>query len=396
MSPHILFVTHATALGGAELYLLDVAAHLRDRCGVAVFGRGPLEEKLKERGVSVHVLPAPGDLQRVRKTSGLWTGLYALPHVVRLTHRLRRVAADYDLLYANSQKTLIVGALAAWGARRPLIWNLHDVLTADHFSPFNRRLATTWANCSTDLVVCNSAATETSFRESGGRSPTAIVYNGFDPAPFDAVTPDDVARVRTSLGIGDAPAVGVYSRLAAWKGQKVLIDALPELPGVHALLVGDALFDGDARYADRLRTRVHRLGLSDRVHFLGFRDDIPRLMKAVDVVAHTSVAAEPFGRVIVEGLLAVRPVVATRAGGAVEIITDEVHGLLTPPGDVSALAQSLRSLLDDPARAARLARTGAAMARSRFSIAASAQSIETLSQQVVSRSSRAAAHSFSA
>lgn len=387
MTPRILFVTHTSALGGAELYLRDIAVQLRDHCAVVLFESGPLQTELIEREVPVYVLPLSSNLERVRKTSGIGAGLRAIPEIIRLVRRLVHIAGDYDLVYANSQKSLIVGALAAQIANRPAVWNLHDVLTADHFSPFNRWLATFWANLMVDLVVCNSAATEDAFRASGGRTPTATVYNGFDPALFDAVSSTEVEQVRASLGLPDAPIVGVYSRLAAWKGQHVLLDALPSLPGVHALLVGDALFGPDETYATSLRRQARDLGVTERVHFLGFRTDVPLLMKAADIVVHTSVAAEPFGRVLVEGMLANRPVVATRAGGALEIITDGVNGLLVSPGDSEALAHRLRALLAHPDRARHLAQRGTETARSRFSITAAADQIDALGRSVVASTS---------
>jgi glycosyltransferase involved in cell wall biosynthesis len=305
---------------------------------------------------------------------------------VRTGRTLARLAADYDLMFANSQKSLLAGAVAARWARRPMIWNLHDLLTAEHFSALNRRVATVAANWGTDLVLCNSEATERAFRAGGGRTATAVVYNGFDPGPFDAVTDANVERLRSELGLGSAPTVGVFSRLAAWKGQHVLIEALPALPDVHALLVGDALFGTDDEYAADLQRRACALGVADRVHVLGFRTDIPALMKVVDVVVHTSTSAEPFGRVIVEGMLAERPVVATQAGGASEIIRDGVNGLLTPPGDAAALQDALRSLFGHPDRAQTLARNGAERARRQYSLTSVADSITGLSRRVVSAS----------
>jgi glycosyltransferase involved in cell wall biosynthesis len=161
--------------------------------------------------------------------------------------------------------------------------------------------------------------------------------------------------------------VGVFSRLAPWKGQHVLIDALSDLPGVHALFVGDALFDGDESYAETLRTRAAQRGVADRAHFLGFRDEVPVLMQLVDVVVHTSTAPEPFGRVIVEGMLARRPVIATNAGGAREIVDDGCTGLLVPPGDTRALAAALRHVVDYPQQAATITEAAHARARRRFS-----------------------------
>jgi len=197
--------------------------------------------------------------------------------------------------------------------------------------------------------------------------------------------------IRKETGLGAAPVVGVFSRLAAWKGQHVLVEAIARLrplveqTNLQVLLVGDALFGGDRTYADALRAIIAAHGLTDRVHFLGFRDDVPALLRVCDVVVHTSTAPEPFGRVIVEGMLAERPVVATRAGGATEIITDSRTGRLVPPGDPQALAAALGDLLGDPGRSRRLARTGAEHARSAFGQPAMIQGIDDVLRTVTGR-----------
>lgn len=387
MKPRILFLDHTGSLGGAELYLLDAARHFKDTCEVVLFEEGPFHEALRSENIPTEVFPAPDAFLGVKKQSSAWSALKALPGVARLVRRVARRARSFDVLYANSQKALIVSAVAGLLARHPVIWNLHDMLTADHFSDFNRRVAVWCANWGTDCVIVNSRATEQAFIESGGHaSKTAVVYNGIESTPFETVSEDDVESLRRELGLDGASVVGVFSRLAPWKGQHVLLKALGELQGVHTLVVGEALFDGDAAYADRLRTLVRRKGLEDRVHFLGFRDDIPRLMKLCDVVVHTSVAPEPFGRVIVEGLLARCPVVATCAGGAAEIIEDGKTGMLVSPGDSEQLAHALNRLLSHPDEAQAMAEAGHRMARSRFSIENMLDGISTSIQRVLSRS----------
>lgn len=361
-----LFVDHTAALGGAELYLFDVARHTPN-AHVVLFEDGPLRRKLESAGVPVTVLTTSSSLLTVRRDAGIGTFFRALPAFCGLVFRLARLARSADLVFLNSQKALVVGSLAARLARRPTVWNLHDILTADHFSTINRRLAVFCANSFVDRVIVNSEATRTAFIKSGGRTSTGLVYNGIDPAPYDAVTTDQVSTLRSELGIGDARIVGVFSRLAAWKGQHVLLDALSELPSVHALLIGDALFGEDEAYAQSLHRQRDALNLTDRVHFLGFRDDIPPLMHLVDVLVHTSIAPEPFGRVIVEGMLAQTPVVATAAGGALELITHEQNGLLVPPDDPEALRQALSRLLSNPNEAGQLAHNGRTTAQSRFS-----------------------------
>ncbi len=376
MKPRILFVDHVGVLGGAELSLLDIARYFKESSRVVLFEDGPFRERLEQAGVHVHVLPAPGAVARVAREGGLTADLRAAPGVLRLAGRLARRARGFDVLYANSQKSMIVAAVAGLLARRPVVWHLRDLMTADHFSRGHRWVTTCVANTLVARVIANSQATCRAFVESGGRAErVATVHNGIDPAPFDAVDGDDVERLRKEWAPEGAPLIGVFSRLAPWKGQHVLIEALRHVPpasagagSAHVLLVGDALFGEEARYAEALRRQVRRLGLAGRVHFLGFRDDVPQLMRAVDVVAHTSTAPEPFGRVIVEGMLAGRPVVATKAGGALEVVEDGATGLLVPPDAPHVLGEALQQLLTCPDLAARLARDGRAAARRRFSM----------------------------
>jgi glycosyltransferase involved in cell wall biosynthesis len=191
------------------------------------------------------------------------------------------------------------------------------------------------------------------------------------------VSPRQVNELRAALGLGDGPVLGVFGRLAPWKGQHVLLDALAELadvPNLQALVVGDALF-GEADYAKSLRRKAEALGLGGRVRFLGFRDDVPALMRLADIVVHTSVAPEPFGRVVVEGMLAGRPVVATRGGGVVEIVEDGVTGLLTEPGDARSLAAAVRGLLGDAARRQSIATRGQRFALQHFGVRATTRAV---------------------
>ena len=101
-------------------------------------------------------------------------------------------------------------------------------------------------------------------------------------------------------------------------------------------------------------------------------------MAAMDVVAHTSIVAEPFGRVVVEAMMCGRPVVATRGGGVTEIIRDGETGLLVPPGDASALASAIGCVLSQPALAERLAQKGREDVSQRFSLEETCRSVSAL------------------
>ncbi len=369
-----LYLSHAAALGGAELYLLDYLKHYGQGSKVLLFAEGVFAETLRAAGADVEVMSAPQKFLSVTREAKGYKSFGLAPSVLAQARKVARTAEAYKVIFANSQKAFMVGALAALTTRKPIIWCLHDILTAEHFSAANRKLVIALANLTGALVVANSQATADAFVQSGGRAERVrVVHNGIDVDAYGSPSPA-AAELRRDLGIGDAPLVGIFSRLSEWKGQHVLLDALTRLPDVHALLVGDALFGEDA-YALRLREQVERLGLAERVHFLGFRRDIPELMGCADIVAHTSVSAEPFGRVVVEGMLSGKPVVATRAGAVPEIIRDGETGLMVEPGDAVALASTIGGLLENPVRAAALGAAARCAAAEQFSLTALADGL---------------------
>ena len=367
-SPAVLFVDHTGMMGGAQHSLLDIAESYRERGAVALLEDGPFAAALETRGVCVLRIDGGEALRRVKKTSA-FPGVAPLVAVASMARRVARAARSFDLLYANSPKSFLVAALAGVIARKPVVWHLRDILGQGHFSAANARTVIAVANWRAARVVANSRATADAFVAAGGKpSLVTVVHNGIDPAPFDALGPHSCREVRAELGIAsDAFVVGIFSRLHPWKGQSVLLDAVARMPGVHALVVGGALFSGEAPYELELRARAELPSYAGRVHMLGARDDVPRLLAACTVVVHASVLPEPFGRVLVEAMLAGRPVIASNAGGVPEVVTDGETGVLVPPGDARALGEALDALRRDAARTAAMAQRGAARARERFS-----------------------------
>ena len=363
----ILFVDHTAVMGGAELSLLDLASAYATSSKVLLLEDGTLRERLQKRNVAVEILAASAAMLNLRASGG-FKSLTSIPELWRIAGQISKLAADYDLVIANSQKAFIVVALAALRGSTPVVWHLRDILTAKHFSRINRMVAVSLANRLAAKVIVNSQATAKAFVAAGGRENLAqVVYNGFESARFDLVTSEATAQVRSHLGIGDAPLVGLFSRLSYWKGQHVLLAAVKKLPQVQVILVGEALF-GEQEYVAQLKELAAVPELAGRVHWLGFRNDIPVLMKTCDLVVHTSTEPEPFGRVIVEGQLAQKPVIASAAGGALELITDGKNGYLFPPEDTNALSQLIDKLISDRPHAQTIAQQGYQDAKTNFAL----------------------------
>jgi glycosyltransferase involved in cell wall biosynthesis len=201
----------------------------------------------------------------------------------------------------------------------------------------------------------------------GGRADLVkVVYDGIASGRFDQVRPEQANSIRQELGLENVPVVGLFSRLSFWKGQHILLEALRALPDVHGLLVGDVLF-GEDEYVTQIKNMANEPDLQNRVHWLGFRNDVPILMAACDIIVHASTEPEPCARMAVEGQLAQKPVIATAAGGMFEIVEDGVTGRLSIPGDALSLATAIRELLADPTTAHKLAKQGRDSAQVKFS-----------------------------
>ncbi len=362
----ILFLDQSGKPGGAELCLIDIAKPYQNDCLVGLFADGSFKDLLEKNHIPVTVLTSQAI--QVKKESSLSQGLASITQLAPLITKVVKIARNYDLIYANTQKALVVGAIASFFSNRPLVFHLHDILSPEHFSQTNRRISVTLANRAS-LVIVNSQASKKAFIEAGGKpDKVEIVYNGFDPQNY-VTQESEIKQLREKLELDDKFIVGHFSRLAPWKGQHILIEAIAKCPSeVTVILVGDALF-GEQDYVKQLHQQIDRLQLQNRVKFLGFRHDIPLLMAACDLVAHTSTAPEPFGRVIVEAMLSGTPVVAAASGGAVELVTDGINGFLATPGNPQELTEVINTCLSDKQKTAAIASTARNTASQRFNVA---------------------------
>jgi glycosyltransferase involved in cell wall biosynthesis len=174
----------------------------------------------------------------------------------------------------------------------------------------------------------------------------ALHYTGIDGARF---APGDKAAARTAFGMDNAPAILTVGALIARKGQALVIDALPALPGVHYWLAGAG--EEESRYRALARQR----GVETRVHFMGSvaNADLPQLYRAVDAVVMPS-ASEGLANAWVEALACGTPIVISDAGGAAELVTSPVAGRIvarTP----EAIAKAVQAILAAPPSPANVA-----------------------------------------
>jgi glycosyltransferase involved in cell wall biosynthesis len=201
-----------------------------------------------------------------------------------------------------------------------------------------------------------------------------VVYNAVAPVALPA---EGATELRMSLTGGRPwPVVLVCARLDEQKGHDVLLEAAARLPEVMFILAGDGPERG------RLEAQAAALGLTDRVRFLGQRDDVPALLGACDVFALPSLY-EGSSLAVLEAMSAGCAVVTSDIPGTNELVIDGQTGLLTPPGDPGALADALRRTLSDPDRRRRLGDSARARVLAEFTADAMARSVTSVYSELL-------------
>ncbi len=252
------------------------------------------------------------------------------------------------MVHTTSLKAAIYGGLAGRLAGIPVVWGIADRMAPDYLRPTTIRGMRMLARVLPSAIVVNSEAS----REA---------LPGLKTTEINPPVRLPTARHRpVEKGVRGPLRFVMVGRITPWKGQRLFIEAFARAfpdGGERVLIAGSAMF-GEEEYLKELHEIVDRHGLDGRVEFLGFVEDTEELLASCDVVVHASVIPEPFGRVVVEGMAAGRPVIAANAGGPAEIITDEVDGLLFEPRNVDDLARALTRTARDPSLRERLGRAG--------------------------------------
>ncbi|HEX8915781.1 MAG TPA: glycosyltransferase [Humisphaera sp.] len=377
----VAFVNHTATLGGGEIALYHLVTRL-DRGQfdpvVILLADGPLRPRLESAGVAVRVVRGPSSVLDARKDAIGGRAFHLVRQAAGTLLLAWRLAAEIRrcqpaLVHTNSLKSDVIGGVAARLAGVPLIWHVRDRIAEDYLPARVVKAFRVLARKVPDLVVTNSEATRQTLlvgasADGAFAARVHVAHDGTVPPP------EPPARPR-----GGPPLVGLVGRIAPWKGQDVFIRAAAQVrqarPDVRFLVIGAALF-GETAYEQEVRAMARDLGLGAELEFTGFRTDVPDLIAKLDVLVHASVTGEPFGQVIIEGMAAGRPVVATAGGGVPEVVDDGATGILVPMGDAAAMAGAIRRLLDDPAAAEAMGRRARARILQQFTVDHAARRVE--------------------
>ena len=314
------------------------------------------------RGTEARVMSRARDegLERI-ETLTFRTGLHPAADMLDI-RTLRAWLQLADIVHVHRGKEHWLAAIAnrLTSKRRPLVRTRHIV------QPIRPHALNRWLyGKATDLIVTVSEAIRRQCVAGGLAHSDRVVAlpGGADGERFKPG--QDGADLRQELGLpAGVPLVGLLSGFRVMKGHAIVVEAArilirSERP-FHLLFVGQGPFEAATRES------VARVGLGDRVSFLGFVDDPARVVGSLDIALYPPLESDGMSRVLFEYLAAGRAVIASRVGVAAEVLTDDESALLVPGGDARELARALAALLDDGALRRRLGDSAAALCHARL------------------------------
>jgi len=341
-------VTILTIRGGPEFDCVLLAGQPDER-------EGSMEEEARRAGATVV------DVPHLRRAVSPLDDLLALLWLYRYFRKVRPAIVATHLAKAGT-----VGRLAAAIAGVPVrVHTFHGHVLDGYFgrttTSFFLTVERLLARLTTQFVAISPEIAADLDRLGIGRGKTTIVRLGLE---LEHIAGHPRGTLRRELNVPlDAPVIGIVGRLVPIKAHDLFLQAAEILgkshPGVHFAIVGDG------ELWDELHEVVARRGLGERVHFTGWRTDLPAVYADTDVVVCCS-RNEGTPVSVIEASAAGRAVIGTRVGGIPDIIAPGVNGLLVASGDASALASAIVELVDDPDRRERMGVAGQEMVRERY------------------------------
>ena len=200
--------------------------------------------------------------------------------------------------------------------------------------------------------IAVSKAIESNMKKQQYRARTHVIYDGM---PVHDRTNHfgrrNIADIKYDIDVPeDSIVVGIVGNIRGWKGQEYFVRAFMSLgekyKNMYGLIIGGHGSEDD-EYLKLLKNITERSEVGNRLRFLGFRDDVPELLRIMNVFIHASIKPEPFGMVLLEAMLYKVPVIATNLGGPIEILEKGHYGILVPPCDVDAIVDGVEKYLSN-------------------------------------------------
>ena len=375
-SKNVLFLLSSSELYGSGRIILQVL-RLYKREGfnpiVLVTGPGQLIPIMEAEGITVYIQNLGILRRKYVSPSGL---LNRLGKNLGAYRYLNELHSKYNFVQVYSN-TLAVIVGAYWAKRNKIshTWHIHEILLSPR--PLVKLLASS-LDITTPRPIAVSQAVADQWQPLLKKSKIQVIHNGI---PYDEFLADFPA-VKSELGLPeDKVIVGMIGRINPWKGQLFFLEIAEKIaakhPNTHFVFVGDP-FPGYEPILEELRQGIINKRMEDRVTYLGFRDDIPRVMNALDIFVLPSTLPDPFPTVVLEAMASAKPVVATYPGGSAEMVVEGKTGFLIPGGNVDLGVEILEKLIANPELRVELGKAGRTRVLTEYSLEAFEDKIKSI------------------
>lgn len=354
---NILFLDFSTSIGGAEVSTRLLLKYMDKKYFKPFFvlpGKGQYHDQIVKMDIPVTIVP----LNQLKLNS-----FFKYIQTIRELAKFVKVN-NIDLVVCTMDPCNQYALPVARLTRVPIVCHTRNLI------PDFRSFWRTFLHFP-DVLIANSKATAESYRPFiRKRQKVKVVYNGVDFEEFTPSTDNHTARRKFGVD-ADKFLIGMIGRISRNKRQDFFIKAFSEIvkmyPHVCALIVGETKIDHSEDYLKELRQMVKEKGLTGKVIFTGFVDEMKELYAALDLLVLPS-QAEPFGRVLIEAMAMELAVVATKAGGATEIVEDGVTGLLVLPDDINGFIAAIIRMIKNENERILMGKTGRKRVENMFSI----------------------------
>jgi len=340
-----LLLHSSSDLYGASKILLTTVRKLKDigeKIQVVLSEEGPLADAIRDEGVEVHIIRLGILRRKYFNLSGLANRTIVLNRAYReLTALAKREKISH--IYSNTSAVLI-GAFVARNLDLYHTWHIHEIITNPKwFAALIGKMVNKYA----DQVIVVSEAVKHHWEQYITSIEIKVIHNGIDYNPYLSAGKD----LRGDFSISeDTLLIGMVGRINAWKGQSYFLEMATQInkvfPNTHFVMVGD-VFPGDEHLEEEMHRNIRENRLEDKVTVYGFRNDVASVLAALDIFILPSIQPDPLPTVVLEAMASSKPVVATAHGGACEMVTDGVTGILIPWDDSEKSVKKVVPLLTD-------------------------------------------------
>ena len=368
----ILHLIETTGPGGAETVMLNIVSRLDSslfQSLVIVTGRGWLYDSLTNAGVQTMIIESQGanDWRFVRRVVGL----------------IRE--KNIDVIHSHLNGMNFYACLAGVVSSRPVVTTFHGVIGDWNHKTVKNRLKYALIRSASRCIVTVSEFLKHQLAQTWAfpHSKMTRIYNGVDFDMLDRMVASGDLRTSLNIPVG-VPVIGMVGNIRATKGYDHYVRAarlvVDKRPDCRFLIVGQ----GSGKLLEQITSLIKELHVEERMILTGFRDDIPNVLKQLDIFVLAS-TSEGLSIATIEAMGVGKPVVVTDSGGPSEIVKNGETGFVVPPGDAEAMAQRIVKLLDDGPLAAKFGERGRDDVRSRFTIEQNVQSYAGLYQGCLER-----------